>query len=172
MSDNRRKLLKVLTGAVGGSAALAVGTPVLRALMTPVGRVTVTGTGEFVQVCTLEAVPEDGAPVQASVVIQSPIDGWNRMPPSEVGSVWLMKKDKKIVAFSTICPHLGCGIDYEGSAERFVCRCHDSYFSIDGSTQSGPSPRGMDSLETRIVDGMVEIKFEKFAMGVPEKRSV
>jgi Rieske Fe-S protein len=74
-----------------------------------------------------------------------------------------------VVAFSTICPHLGCGIDWVESKNSFGCPCHESFFSLDGKVSSGPAPRPMDSLETRVVDGVIEVKFEKFKIGTAEK---
>jgi Rieske Fe-S protein len=91
------------------------------------------------------------------------------MPPSQIGSVWLERQGEEVLAFSTICPHLGCGIDWESGKKRYVCPCHDSYFAPDGSVLTGPSPRGMDRLEARIVEGQVEVKFEKFVLGTAEK---
>lgn len=169
MTASRRQALKVLSGAVGGGAALAVGGPLLRACLDPLGKTTVSGTGRFVAVATLDALPE-GTPVSFPVVAEAPGDGWNRMPPSQIGSVWLERRGDEVVAFSTICPHLGCGIDYEGARGRYVCPCHDSYFGPDGEVLTGPSPRGMDALEARVVAGRVEVRFETFVLGTREKK--
>lgn len=160
----------------GAGAVAAVATPLVQGVTDPIGRITVSGTGEFVEVCDLVAIPEDGSPVQVAVVIDEPRDGWNRMPTSEVGSVWLARRvttgspGPEIWAWSTICPHLGCGIDWESSSKRFVCPCHDSYFSSDGRVDSGPSPRQMDRLQVRTAGGKVQVQFEKFVMGIGEQK--
>lgn len=170
MSEGRRRALRILSGVLGGGASLAVMGPALRATWDSVDKQTVTGTGAFVPVTELATLPEDGSPVSFPVVVEAPRDGWNRMPPTQVGSVWLFLRGSEVWALSTICPHLGCGIDWESGAKRYVCPCHDSYFDRDGTALTGPSPRGMDRLETRIVGQTVEVKFEKFAMGTPEQR--
>lgn len=172
MPENRRKALKVLSGALGGTAALAVGGPVVRAVLDPVGKATVTGAGRFVAVAAFDALPDDGTPVSWPVVVEDPGDGWNRMPPSQIGSVWLERRGETVRAFSTICPHLGCAIDYEAARRTYVCPCHDSDFGKDGEVLTGPSPRGMDTLEVRLVEGQVEVRFETFALGIAEKRTV
>lgn len=153
-------------------AAAATLGPVLSAVVDPATKTTVSGTGRFVSVIDFDAVPEDGSPVRVPVVVQAPKDGWNLLPPTEVGSVWLHRNEGEVTAFSTICPHLGCAIDWEGETERYICPCHDTYFGKDGSVGTGPSPRPMDSLETRVVERRVEVKFEKFALNVREKRIV
>jgi len=35
-------------------------------------------------------------------------------------------KDRDIVAFSALCTHMGCPVQYEKG--RFICRCHYSMF--------------------------------------------
>lgn len=167
---DRRSALRVLSVAGGGAAALAAAVPVARSVLDAAGRPTVTGIGELVPVAELEAIPEDGTPVSFPVVIPEPGDGWNRLPPTEVGSVWLLREGPAVRAFSTVCPHLGCGVDWSAAEREFVCRCHDSWFSADGAARAGPSPRGLDELETKLEDGVVRVRFLRFALNVPEQR--
>jgi menaquinol-cytochrome c reductase iron-sulfur subunit len=169
MAEDRRTLLKVLTGVVGGGAALAIAGPSLRAVLAPLELTTVSGSGEFVPVAAEDAIPADGTPVGVPVVLESPRDAWTRMPPTTVGAVFLARREGRVVALSTLCPHLGCGIDYHADARRFACPCHESFFELDGRVAAGPSPRGMDELETRVVDGKVEVRFQKFKTGVASK---
>lgn len=169
MAEDRRTLLKVLSGVIGGGAALAVGGPAVRAVVAPVNMRTVSGAGEFVPVATLDSIPQDGAPLNVPVVIEQPMDGWTKLPPTQVGGVFLRKVGSDVRAWSTICPHLGCGIDYSGQENKFACPCHESWFSLDGAVSSGPSPRGMDELETRVKDGKIEVKFMKFKIGTSDK---
>ncbi|MEL7368041.1 MAG: Rieske (2Fe-2S) protein [Myxococcota bacterium] len=172
MPEDRRTILKVLSGVLGGGAAAAVGIPAVRAVVSPLGKVTVSGTGQFVSVAKLDSVPDDGTPINVPVVIDAPMDAWNRMPPTTVGAVFLRKLGGEVQALSTVCPHLGCGIDYAGDEKKFACPCHESSFDLDGQVAAGPSPRRMDALETRIRDGQIEVKFEKFKLGTGEKVTI
>ena len=169
MAEDRRTILKVLTGVLGGGAAAAVALPGVRAVLSPIGKVTVSGTGQFVAVAPIDAVPADGTPINVPIVVDAPMDAWTRMPPTTVGAVFLRREADNIRALSTVCPHLGCGIDYAGESKTFACPCHESSFSLDGAVSAGPSPRAMDELETRVRDGQVEVKFEKFQLGSAEK---
>jgi cytochrome b6-f complex iron-sulfur subunit/menaquinol-cytochrome c reductase iron-sulfur subunit len=95
-------------------------------------------------------------------------DGWIRTPERRIGSVWLLRDDERSVrAYSAVCPHLGCSIDREN--DRFVCKCHDSHFTEQGAVLDGPAPRGMDPIETRVIDGWVEVKYRKFKLGIAER---
>ncbi len=169
MAEDRRTVLKVLSCMFGGGAAAVIAGPALRAVVAPFDMTTVSGAGEFVPVAPLEAVPDDGTPVNVQIVLQAPKDGWTVLPPTTVGAVFLTRRGNDIVALSTICPHLGCGIDYVASKKEYACPCHESSFSADGAVAGGPSPRGMDSLQTRIREGQVEVKFEKFKIGTADK---
>lgn len=162
-------MLKVLSGVVGGSVAVVIGGPAVRAVVATADKRTVTGVGELVGVTRLDALPSDGTPVSAPVVVEAPMDGWTKLPPTTVGAVFLRRQGDSVRAWSTICPHLGCGIDYDSAKGKFACPCHESWFETDGAVSSGPSPRGMDELETEVVDGEVRVKFEKFKIGTADK---
>lgn len=174
MTEDRRTVLKILSGVLGTGCAAVVGVPVLGALTAPAVRITVRGAKGFVPVLDLLALPEDGTPVGVPVVVEAPEDAWSKLPPTEIGAVYLRKapEDGRIQAFSTVCPHLGCRVDYQASKRQFICPCHDSAFDLDGRVESGPSPRGMDDLATRVVDGKVEVEFLRFRTGTPRKVEV
>jgi len=103
-------------------------------------------------------------------IVDAKLDAWTKFPPTEIGSVWIIiDKNKKFTAFTSICPHLGCGINWDKDSGKFICPCHDSFFDIEGRVLSGPSPRGMDTLETEVKDGKIFVKYQKMRLGVSEK---
>jgi len=86
-------------------------------------------------------------------------------------TVWLVKKpDGGVTAFSANCPHLGCGYRWFPEEQRFKCPCHASVFDITGKVLSGPAPRPLDTLDTRIENNRVLVKFEAFQVGTPAKK--
>lgn len=42
------------------------------------------------------------------------------------------------LALSSVCPHLGCQVHWEGAEERFFCPCHNGAFDRQGIAISGP----------------------------------
>lgn len=96
-----------------------------------------------------EAVPADGTPV--SVTVKSDLtDAWNRFRDVPVGSVWLRKNpDGQILVFNSVCPHLGCSVNYRRSENDFFCPCHTSRFELDGTKTNEVPPRDMDVLELK-----------------------
>lgn len=169
MAEDRRTLLKILTGVLGGGAAAAVGLPALRAVIDPAQLTSVTGAGELVVVAPLDALPEDGQPIKVPVVVESPRDAWAALPATQIGAVYLRKVGGEVIAYSTVCPHLGCGVDYAAEKSAFACPCHESAFDLEGKPAAGPSPRALDRLETKVSEGKILVRYQHFKQGTPEK---
>jgi Rieske Fe-S protein len=47
-------------------------------------------------------------------------------------------------AFSAICTHLTCTVQYRPDLEHIWCACHDGHYDINGKNISGPPPRPLD----------------------------
>jgi len=94
-------------------------------------------------------------------------DAWLRLEKVTLGSLWLVRtvEDGPIKAFSTVCPHLGCGIDFDDKAGKFNCPCHASAFDLEGRCLGGPSPRGLDELEARVEGRDVLVRYQRFRIG-------
>jgi menaquinol-cytochrome c reductase iron-sulfur subunit len=76
-------------------------------------------------------------------------DGWK--VTSEKATAWVVKhSDGSVTAFGPQCTHLGCAYHWDDGKTEFICPCHNSFFSIDGSVISGPAPRPLDRYETKI----------------------
>lgn len=87
--------------------------------------------------------------------------------------VWVVKKSPSdITVFSPICPHLGCRYGWDTERNLFVCPCHNSVYTIEGKVVSGPAPRGLDTLPKEVEDGTLYVKYERFQVGIPEKKII
>lgn len=67
------------------------------------------------------------------------------------------RPDKGFIAFSRVCTHLGCLVDYNEKKHVFLCPCHAGIFDIEGNVVSGPPPKALNSLPLRIEGGNVVI---------------
>ena len=47
-------------------------------------------------------------------------------------------------AFSAVCTHLGCTVQYRPDLERIWCACHNGQFDIFGRNFAGPPPRPLE----------------------------
>jgi Rieske Fe-S protein len=122
------------------------------------------------------ALPEDGTPQQYTVY-DDKNDAWNRFRNVPIGSVWLRRIGSNLVAFNTVCPHLGCAVGHRPAEGDFFCPCHTSAFDLDGKKTNEVPPRDLDALEVRRKNNGTEqadgdeiwIRFENYRAATSEK---
>jgi len=47
-------------------------------------------------------------------------------------------------AFSAICTHLNCTVQYKEDEQHIWCACHGGYFDLNGINIAGPPPRPLE----------------------------
>ena len=50
-------------------------------------------------------------------------------------------QEGQIRAFSAVCTHLGCVVQYQSDRKVFHCNCHGSEYNLDGKNIAGPAPK-------------------------------
>ena len=53
-------------------------------------------------------------------------------------------------AFSAVCTHLQCTVQYRADVEQIWCACHNGFFDLTGRNVAGPPPRPLDEYEVTI----------------------
>jgi thiosulfate dehydrogenase (quinone) large subunit len=60
------------------------------------------------------------------------------------------------VAFSAVCTHAGCTVQFDQSAHEFVCPCHGSVYNAStGAVVSGPAPSPLAPIAVRQASGQL-----------------
>ncbi len=158
-------------GARGVCVAGVTAAPAVSVLIHPLRTPTTSGSDAYIPVGKL-AQFVGTTPVKVDLFSDT-VDAWNRAVHVKIGSAWVRQDaEGQLVAMSTVCPHLGCAIDYDADNSKFICPCHDSFFSLDGGVETGPSPRGMDSLEVQTEGDLVAIRYQRFKQGTDAKEPV
>jgi menaquinol-cytochrome c reductase iron-sulfur subunit len=166
--ESRRSFL----GALLGVGSLFVGTllsvPLLRFALFPLLRRTTelknSPVGELQEFSSLSE------PIMRTIQIEQ-IDGWRKAISEK--AVYITKDSQgQLCVLTSVCPHLGCTVPWNREKRQFVCPCHGATFSPDGSRVSGPSLRGMDSLETSVADGQLQVRFQYFRQLVSDKEVI
>jgi len=175
-SEGKRRrnfMVEFLAGAIGATLGLVPAVSGLLVFFDPLKRKQAEG-GKPIRVATLDAIPADGRPYRFPV-IDVRQDAWNVYPPQPIGAVFLQRKsaDGQPQAFSAICPHLGCSVDFKTDRNQYLCPCHNSSWTADAeriNPQSCPAPRDLDELEVEIRnDNEVWVKYQRFRSGLEKK---
>ncbi len=70
---------------------------------------------------------------------------------------------RDFIALSSVCPHLGCQVHWEGPKNRFFCPCHGGVFTPEGKAIEGPPADAGQSLSPyplRVENGLLYIEVE------------
>jgi Rieske Fe-S protein len=171
IKEDRRKF--IVTTTIGASAAcalfpLATGIP---SLLDPATKESGNAEVPWTEITKLSSLPEDGTPTKFEVILAKVRDAWTTYTNIPAGAVYLARSGDQVTAFNLKCPHLGCAIDYRKKSNDYFCPCHNSTFALDGSvtTENSPSPRGMDTMDTKVDNGVVWIRFQQFRPNISEK---
>jgi Rieske Fe-S protein len=164
LPTGRRSFVGLLIGLIWASITGTIGAVAARFVASPTPGT--ASPANWTDIGTLKDIP-DGKPTKRDVVIQQD-SGWARF--NSLRSVWIVKRDQKTTVFSATCPHLGCTVD--AKANGFACPCHGSSWSASGEKLGGPTPRGLDVLESRVDGDTLKVRYQDFKQGTAEKQSV
>ena len=161
----RRSFLGVLMGfgAVVVGAVLAV--PVIRFALNPL--FTASTKTSWSNIGKVDEFASLTAPVKKLITVEQ-LDGWRKIVSDKAVYV-LPLKDGVLRVLSPICTHLGCSVPWNEAKQEFICPCHGAVFSKDGARVSGPAPRSMDSLESRVENGVLQVRYQYFRQLVATK---
>lgn len=128
----RRTLLDWLLGLGIGSTGLAVLHPIRRFLVPPRGGEPATTS---VVAATLSELPPNSGKVfpfgtRPAIVVRTP--------------------EGDLRAFSAVCTHLDCTVQYKGDTSQIWCACHDGRYDLTGANVSGPPPRPLETFAVNV----------------------
>lgn len=162
----RRDFLALSVAVLGALIALLLAIPFVGSFIGPSFR---RIRRHFARVGKVDGLPL-GRPVQLRYTDRE-VDAY--LAQTVTRHVWAVKNaDAGVTVFSPICPHLGCRYEWVPDANHFYCPCHHSVFAVDGRVLGGPAPRPLDTLPTRIEGGELEVEWERYESGIPEKKAV
>ena len=152
---------------------VAVGTAVVGALLAiPLARFTLhplletTTETAWSDVGDLAELESATLPASRTITVEHR-DGWRSTVIQR--AVYVVPGPGGLRVLSPVCPHLGCAIAWREQEAQFLCPCHVGIFSPDGSRVSGPIPRGMDELQSRVHGGVLQVQYQFFRQLVPHR---
>lgn len=135
--SSRRRFVEWLLGTTLGAVALSVLYPVFRFVIPP--EVAESATNG-VLAGTLSQMPSNTGKVfrfgsKPALLI--------RLPSGDVR------------AFTAICTHLGCTVEYRPDLQQIWCPCHNGFYSLQGVNVAGPPPRALEEYAVAVSDDKV-----------------
>ncbi len=58
-------------------------------------------------------------------------------------------------AFTAVCPHLNCTVQYREDRSQIWCACHNGFFDLTGKVISGPPPKGLEEFQVVVHDNEI-----------------
>jgi menaquinol-cytochrome c reductase iron-sulfur subunit len=167
-SASKRSFLAALLGVGSVFVGALLSVPLIRFALFPLIRRTTELKGSPVgQLGEFTSATE---PVMRTIQIEQ-VDGWRKAISEK--AVYITKDSQgNLQVLTSICPHLGCTVPWNEEKKEFICPCHGATFAPDGSRISGPSLRGMDTLETSVESGQLLVQFQYFRQLVSDKEVI
>ena len=69
--------------------------------------------------------------------------------------IFLAALPEGLTAFSAVCSHLGCIVDWDSKNEQFLCPCHGGKYDINGNVAGGPPPAPLTRLPVENWEGKI-----------------
>jgi quinol---cytochrome c reductase iron-sulfur subunit, bacillus type len=160
-APERRSFLGVISGLIVAGVSTVLGVTIGRYSISPA--FSTSNEQDWTDLGSLNEFAE-GKLVKKNVIVSQDA-GWGKFQTQR--SVWVVKKGESVKIFSGVCPHLGCSVNTR--ADKFICACHGSEWNVEGATMAGPTPRGLDTLEFRVEDNKLKVKYQDFKQGLPTK---
>lgn len=129
----RRGFINWFLGTSVGAFVLAVLYPVSRYLIPPTVGESMAGT------VTLPIKPED---VKTNT---GQIFKFGNRP-----AILVRTPSGELKAFSAVCTHLNCTVQYRPDLSHIWCACHNGHFDLNGKNIAGPPPRPLDAFVVKL----------------------
>jgi cytochrome b6-f complex iron-sulfur subunit len=129
---SRRSFLTAFLSTSVGASVIAILYPVIRYL----------------------SPPKVGEPATSSVVAARVSDLKNNSGlifkfGSKPG-ILIRTRDGEFRAFSALCTHLDCTVQYKKETSQIWCACHNGTYDLSGKNVSGPPPKPLESYKVNI----------------------
>jgi len=142
MKITRREFIRFLLG--GGSVAFLASAfyPILRYLLPPAG------------------VEESVSNVVAAKVGELAPNTGKIFRFGDKPALLVHTEKGSYKAFSAVCTHLNCTVQYEPKSKGILCACHNGHFDLNGRVVSGPPPKPLSEFNVIERDGDIVVSKE------------
>jgi len=130
---SRKRFIDWLLGTSAGGLLIAVLYPVSRYIVPP--EIPETAVNSVV----LKVRPEDVAPDSGEIFRFGSKPG-----------ILVRTASGDLRAFSAVCTHLGCTVQYRSDESDIWCACHNGHYDLNGRNIAGPPPRPLEEYAVNV----------------------
>jgi len=65
-------------------------------------------------------------------------------------AILIRTSDGQFRAFSAVCSHLDCTVQYKADTSQIWCACHNGMYDLSGQVISGPPPRPLEAFAVNL----------------------
>ncbi len=65
-------------------------------------------------------------------------------------AILIRTTDGEFRAFTAVCTHLSCTVQYKGDTSQLWCACHNGFYDMSGQVVSGPPPRPLEEFKVNL----------------------
>jgi len=158
----RRRTMVLSGAAVGAAGALALLGGGITALIGRVLGRSTTPTAKAPGAVGPTAPAPSSTPAPDIVVAAAssvPVGGAVAFTAADGNPAWVVHPSgDTFVAFSAVCTHLGCTVQYQQSTIEMFCPCHGGvYDARNGQVLQGPPPSPLPSIAVQVVNGQIRV---------------
>ena len=97
------------------------------------------------------ALDQGGGRVQIGTTDDFPAGVGKVVPVNDQPVIIVNTAEGELRAFSAICTHLACVVEWDQARQFILCPCHDGRFNVlNGAVISGPPPAPLPQLELSV----------------------
>lgn len=102
--------------------------------------------------------PGYSGPTMVAALTDVPVGTGKVFPVNNKPVIVVNTAEGGVKAFSAICTHLGCVVDWNKGKNVIQSPCHDGRFNpVTGAVVSGPPPRALPPYELSVKDGKIYV---------------
>jgi cytochrome b6-f complex iron-sulfur subunit len=135
----RRSILNWFLATWGGGLLVSILYPVVRYLSPP----------DIPEAATLS--------VGAGSASSLPPNAGRVVPFGSQPAIVIRTPGGELRAFTAICTHLDCTVQYRPDLQRIWCACHDGQYDLNGRNVAGPPPRPLAAYDVNVKDDEIVI---------------
>lgn len=138
-SPGRRRFLDVLLGTSAVAALGAIFYPILKFISPP------------------QVIESTQNSVVAGKLSEFPVNSGKIFKFGNKPGILVRTASGDLKAFSAVCTHLECIVQYKPETKQIWCACHNGQYNLEGKNIGGPPPRPLEEYTVNNRNGEIVV---------------